>query len=166
MCVGRMCLTRDSSSFWSWLPRSKSHCAHSRWATDHPVILTWGVNLWSVRKKEKAKSLNWIFLFLFFFFKSQIYLQMFTMGGDGFCCLCLSLFTEVLLTQTHTHTHALTQAAGGHCPLIRGFDWFKSPCDQQSSLPKCPWARHYLYHPGTLISDPTYWGTVECFQVM
>lgn len=165
MCVGRMCLTRDSSSFWSWLPRSKSHCAHSRWATDHPVILTWGVNLWSVRKKEKAKSLNWIFLFLFFFLNPRYIfrcLQWGEMGSVVYVFPCL----QRCFSHRHTHTHALTQAAGGHCPLIRGFDWFKPPCDQQSSLPKCPWARHYLYHPGTLISDPTYWGTVECFQVM
>lgn len=70
---------------------------------------------------------------------------MFTMGGGGGFQVLLFMSFLVYRGASHRHTHKYrctnTQAAGGNTPFNRGFNWFKSPCDQQSSLPKCPWAR-------------------------
>lgn len=61
-------------------------------------------------------------------------------GGGGQVLLFMSflVYRGASHTDTHSYQCTYTQAEGGHCPLIRGFNWFKPPCDQQSSLPKCP----------------------------
>lgn len=144
---------------WSWFPRSKSHLCSATMSHRSTRYYLW-VSISKVSEKRESQEFKLDFSFSFCFL-SQIYLQMFTMGEQVLLFMSFLVYRGASHTDTHSCTY--TQAAEGHSPLIRGFDWFKPTCDQQSSLPKCPWARHYLYHPRTLISDPTYEGTVECF---
>lgn len=149
----RACLMRDSSSSEVDFQGVNQICAQPWRATVHSIISNFGRQSPKCQRDERKPRVwqNWIF-----FVQSQLYLQMFTMGGQVLLFMSFLVYRGASHRHTYTHVHkcTYTQAAGGDTPLIRGFNWFKPPRDQQSSLPKCPWARRCI----STTSDPTDWG--------